>query len=495
MYKSIPFPQSGRRHPLAAVMALLLGLVMAAAAPASANERYAALVVDAKTGETLFARNADDLRFPASLTKMMTLYILFEEMEAGRMGVNTPLQVSANAAAQAPSKLGIPAGRTIRVDDAIKALAVKSANDIAVVIAENIEGSVDAFARRMTRTARAIGMDRTTFRNPHGLPNPQQTTTARDMATLGRALQDRFPRYFAYFGTRTFSYGKATYRNTNRLLGTVEGVEGIKTGYTRASGFNLVTSVQRGNRKIVAVVMGGQTGASRNAHMKELIATYLPGANPGKRTAPLLVADTSHISGAPLPRVRPGYTPAATLASAEIGRPAGEEAVGDAPVAIAAMASAAKPAARPAPEGADPIAARILAAQEVAQLAYAPAHERADDPIARLAELAQAKSHQPPRARQAVVAAPAEAAPASRSGWQIQIGAVPSREGADALLSKASSAAGDVVARLEPFTIAVDAGGTTLYRARFAGFDGKDDARKACTQLKRKSFDCLAVPN
>ncbi|MYZ46657.1 D-alanyl-D-alanine carboxypeptidase [Rhizobiales bacterium L72] len=480
-----------RRLPsIAFALAVVLSL-LSVAAPASAAERYAALVVDAKSGETLYERYADEPRYPASLTKMMTLYILFEEMSAGRVTLDTQFTVSKYAASMPPSKLGIPAGRTIRVEDAIKALCVKSANDIAVVVAENIEGSVEAFARRMNRTARAIGMSRTTFNNPNGLPDPTQKTTARDMARLGRALQDRFPRYFAFFSTRTFTWGRATYRNTNHLLGTVDGVEGIKTGYTRASGFNLVTSVKRGDRRIVAVVLGGATSASRNAHMKQLIADYLPDASRGKRTAPLLIADTGAISGTPLPRIRPGYEPPALLASAEIGRPAADEAMGDAVVAVAS----AVPNARPDGIGGDQIAARIMAAQEVAQLAYAPAVSSShDDPIARLAELAQSKAaHMQPRPRTAAEAA--SLAPSSRAGWQIQIAAVPSREDADALLEKVSGSARAIVRDREPFTMPVNAGGTTLYRVRFAGFEGKDEARAACRQLKRQSITCLAVPN
>ena len=173
--------------------------------------------------------------------------------------------------------------------DAILGLVTKSANDASTVIAENISGSEKRFAERMTRTARQLGMSKTTFRNPHGLPNSKQRTTARDMATLGRAIQERFPKYYGYFKTRSFKYRGRTYRNHNRLLGRVKGVDGIKTGYTRASGFNLTSSVKRNGRHIVAVVMGGRTGARRNAQMTRLISRYLPKASKGKRTAPLLV--------------------------------------------------------------------------------------------------------------------------------------------------------------------------------------------------------------
>ena len=263
---------------------LLVGLayyVLLTLATTQAAERHATIVIDGAIGTTLFAEHADEPRYPASLTKMMTLYVLFEELEAGRFALNDQFSVSARAAAQAPTKLGLQAGAAIRVEDAILALIVRSANDVAVVVAENVSGSVEAFAERMTRTAHVLGMTRSIFTNPNGLPDPRQKTTARDMATLGRALQDRFPGYYKLFATGRFEYAGARYRSTNRLLESVQGVDGIKTGFTRLSGFNLVTSVRRDGRHLIAVVMGGQTAASRDGRMRELIATYLPRAGRG----------------------------------------------------------------------------------------------------------------------------------------------------------------------------------------------------------------------
>jgi D-alanyl-D-alanine carboxypeptidase len=288
---------------IAIVATLALGL--AGQQAADANPRYAALVVDAKSGEILYEFDADEPRFPASLTKMMTLYILFEEIEAGRLSLESLLSVSAYAASIPPSKLGVAAGGALSVEDAILALAVKSANDVAVVVAENLEGSTAAFARRMTRTAQAIGMTETTFMNPHGLPDPAQTTTARDMAVLAMSLHDRFPELYEVFGTRSFRYGETVMRNTNGLLGQVEGMEGVKTGYTRASGFNLVSSVKRDGRHILAVVMGGRTSQTRNDHMRQLIEAHLPEATSEERRTPMLVADTSLVNATPLPRSRP----------------------------------------------------------------------------------------------------------------------------------------------------------------------------------------------
>src|SRR5215207_2749923 len=185
------------------------------------------------------------------------------------------MEVSEYASEQAPTKLGLKPGQTLRVEDAIKGLVTRSANDAAVVIAETIGGSESDFARLMTRKARALGMSKTTYRNASGLPNDEQLTTARDQATLGRAIQDRFPRYYRYFSTSVFAYRGQSIRNHNRLLGNVEGVDGIKTGYTRASGFNLVTSMRRGDRHVVAVVLGGTSGGARDARMRTLVEQHV----------------------------------------------------------------------------------------------------------------------------------------------------------------------------------------------------------------------------
>ncbi|MEM8853052.1 MAG: D-alanyl-D-alanine carboxypeptidase [Pseudomonadota bacterium] len=268
---------------------------------AKANPKYAAMVYDVNAGETLFSRHADAKRFPASLTKIMTLYIVFEEIEAGRLTPNTKMAVSKYAAARPPSKIGVKAGGTIRVKHAIKALVTKSANDVATVIAEHISGSEAKFARRMTRTARRLGMTSTTFRNPHGLPNAKQRTTARDMVRLGVAVQRDFPQHYGVFSTRVFKFGKRRFGNHNRLLGRVKGVDGIKTGYIRASGFNLVTSVKRDGRHLVAVVMGGRSGASRNKHMTTLVERWLPKATKGRA---LLLA-SARVGPAPIPSAKP----------------------------------------------------------------------------------------------------------------------------------------------------------------------------------------------
>jgi D-alanyl-D-alanine carboxypeptidase len=250
---------------------------------------YAAIVLDAGSGKVLHSDKADELRHPASLTKIMTLYLLFEKLDAGKIRLDSQLPVSEHASAQAPTKLGLRPGQTIEVEDAIRGLVTKSANDAAVAIAEAIGGSEHDFAELMTAKAHAIGMSHTVYRNASGLPNDEQVTTARDQAALGRAINDRFPRYYRYFATPTFTWQGETLRNHNHLLGRVEGMDGIKTGYTQASGFNLVASVRRNDRHIVSVVMGGTSAGARDARMRSLIEDYINAASPQKT----LVASTT----------------------------------------------------------------------------------------------------------------------------------------------------------------------------------------------------------
>jgi D-alanyl-D-alanine carboxypeptidase len=240
------------------------------------STKYAAIVIDGSNGSVLYQTAAEAPRIPASLTKMMTLYLLFEAMESGRITRTTLIPVSDYARSRPPTKIGFKRGDSVDVDTAILAVVTKSANDVAVAIAEYLGGTEDNFAAMMTTKARQIGMRSTTFRNASGLPDPGQMTTARDMALLGVALRKRFPQYYSYFSTQNFSYRGRTIRGHNDLIGGVEGVDGIKTGYTRASGYNVVTSVSRGNRKLVAVVMGGDSARSRNANMAALIERYMP---------------------------------------------------------------------------------------------------------------------------------------------------------------------------------------------------------------------------
>ena len=295
----------------------------------SYSPAFSQIIVDANSGATLTSSSPDASRHPASLTKIMTLYLLFERLDSGKIKLDSEMPVSRHASEQDPTKLGLLPGQTIRVEDAIKGLVTRSANDAAVVIAEALGGDEDDFAKMMTRKAHMLGMSKTTYRNASGLPDDEQVTTARDQATLGRAIQDRFPRYYRYFSTSSFTFRGHSIANHNHLLGTVEGVDGIKTGYTRSSGFNLVTSMRRGNRHLVGVVMGGHSGSSRDAIMRNLLAENLDKAST-KRT---VAAITEH-----------GPAPEVDVADAEDDAPTQPTPV----QAVAAPVSIAPAAQRPA---------------------------------------------------------------------------------------------------------------------------------------------------
>lgn len=233
--------------------------------------RYASIIVDTDNLDILHARQIDALRYPASLTKVMTLYLAFDALDAGQLRLDEKVKVSAVAARTPPVDIGLRAGQTISIDTLIQAIAVRSANDAAVVLAERLGGTEAAFAEQMTAKARSLGMTHTTFKTANGLPNPEQFTTARDMAKLANAVLVNHRRHYHYFGLKTFTYNGRTYRNTNRLLREREEVDGFKTGYTNDSGYNLIVSAHRNGRRLIAVVLGGATGASRNSHMSDLI--------------------------------------------------------------------------------------------------------------------------------------------------------------------------------------------------------------------------------
>jgi D-alanyl-D-alanine carboxypeptidase len=295
---------------------------------------YAAIVVDDNTDQTIYEVNADEPRHPASLTKIMALYMLFEQLEAGKLKLDTPLPVSAHAASQAPVKLGLKPGQTILVEDALKAMVTKSANDAAAVVAEAIGGGDEAEgARLMTAKARALGMSGTTYVNGSGLPAEEQITTARDQALLGLIIHNRFPNYYTYFSTLSFNYHGREMHNHNGLLGNVKGVDGIKTGYTEASGYNLVASVSRDDRHIVAVVLGGTSNGQRDNLMRKLIEEHILRASAQRTAAPItevaangapaanpIVPTAGAVAAAPAPVSIPG--PALASAHTTIALPA-----------------------------------------------------------------------------------------------------------------------------------------------------------------------------
>lgn len=426
-------------------------VVMAAATLPAHASRYAAIVIDANSGKTLFSADADSPRYPASLTKMMTLYMVFEAMKSGRIGKDTRVSFSAQASAKPPTKLGVKPGGSVTVEAAILALVTKSANDAAAALGEMIGGSEDNFARMMTARARRLGMGSTTFRNASGLPDDAQRTTARDMAILGIALREHFPQYYGYFSTRSFTFGKARMANHNKLLGRVNGVDGIKTGYIRASGFNLVTSVKTGGRSIVAVVMGGQSGPSRDAHMVDLIAQHLPKA--------------SRRDGAPL----------VALAAPEPGPKVVAAAPDQAPKAAAAMAlpkiDIPTPDARPARveeavASAAPAAVEVVAAQPPAPAA----EETGEGDIDTIST-----------------------GSTGARGWVVQIASSPSKQEAIGALERASARAGAILSGAEAFTVPFEKGGTVYHRARFGGFATKTAAWSTCAALKKKRIECYAA--
>ena len=340
----------------------------------SYSPAFSSIIVDGNSGATLAASNPDASRHPASLTKIMTLYLLFERLEAGQMKLDTEMQVSQHASEQDPTKLDLRPGQSIQVEDAIKGLVTRSANDAAVVIAEAIAGDESDFAKLMTRKARALGMTRTVYRNASGLPDDDQVTTARDQSTLGRAIQDRFPRYYRYFSTSAFNYHGHSIKNHNHLLGSVEGVDGIKTGYTRASGFNLVTSMRRGNRHLVGVVMGGRSGGSRDAIMRGLLAENLEKASTTRTAAAITERNTSD-ANADVAEAEAESRPTQTVqvqgavqvASAESAAPPVRSAAPVARPSIIAAATAAVPPAQAKAEPA-PLTSGVIQTQQIAAI-------------------------------------------------------------------------------------------------------------------------------
>jgi D-alanyl-D-alanine carboxypeptidase len=256
---------------LIAILAGLSLVVPAVADAAFLKPRYAAIVMDARTGEVLYANAADEARHPASITKVMTLFLAFDALVAGRLRLSDPITMSRHAASQRPSKLGLAPGRSISLDDAIHIITVKSANDVAVALGERIGGSEPAFAQMMTRKARALGMRNTTFTNATGLPDPGNVTTARDIAILSSALLKQHPSYYTYFGQQAFKYDSRSYTNHNRLLGKLTGLDGIKTGFTNDSGYTLAASAVRNGQRLITVVLGEPSIPARNRDVTALL--------------------------------------------------------------------------------------------------------------------------------------------------------------------------------------------------------------------------------
>ena len=456
------------------ILALAMSFVVADAASSMAA-RSSAIVVDAKTGKVLYSSDANGRRYPASLPKMMTLYLTFEAMAKGRISKNTPVPFSAKAAAEPPTKLGVKAGGAVSVETAILSMVTKSANDSATALGELLGGSESNFARMMTAKARQLGMDGTVFRNANGLPDPGQFTTAHDMAMLGIALREHYPQYYGYFSQRSFLYGRQRINGHNRLLGRIKGVDGIKTGYTRASGFNLVSSVSDGNRRLVAVVMGGTSGRSRDNQMAGLINAYMPrastrgggaliakagGDNPIKALAKVLLPKHD----APTPDDKPMVEDDA-VASNDDPTSADEQSADEQTVAAVE---------EPAP---------VVKTRKVKTVIVTA-------PKVETAQMVAAYAEPTPASPPAVDPVNTASVP---SGWAVQVASSPKQSEAQAFLDKTAKQAPKILASASGFTVAFDKDGETYYRARFGGFGSKDAAWNACNALKKKKITCYAV--
>ncbi|WDI31367.1 D-alanyl-D-alanine carboxypeptidase [Hyphococcus flavus] len=431
---------------------------------ASANSKYAAYVVHADSGDVLFDRYSTSRRYPASLTKMMTLYLLFEALEDGELALNSKIKVSARAAGQPPSKLGVSSGSSIDVETAIRSLVIKSANDIAVAVAEELAGSEWRFAQEMTAKARELSMYNTTFRNASGLPNRKMVTTARDMAVLGRRVAQDFPQYFHYFGEKSFTWDGRTYRTHNSLVKTFDGADGLKTGYTRRSGFNLVTSATRDGQRLIGVVLGGRSSRTRDAHMRDILDDAFGEIS----KKPTLIAALHRKK--PSPRLKP------TL-----------------------VAALAQKNTAPTVAGNEDLRAELMTAAAVIEGGDAPAPAMGSDGIGDL--IARADTDDFNEFERAKLASLYPADPGyigegdlesvMEFGWSIQIGAYSNKELAQKELEKAVRKVGLDFSTMAILPTPLE-NGKTLYRARVTKLS-EIDAATACETLKDKKVSCFVV--
>lgn len=456
----------------------------------------ASIMIDGNTGAVLEESNPDALRHPASLTKVMTLYLLFERLDSGQLTLDSRLTVSAHAAAQAPTKLGLKPGQTISVRSAIEGIVTRSANDAAVVIAENLGGSEQAFCKMMTEKARALGMSRTTYVNASGLPDDGQITTARDEARLALAIEARFPRYYKFFSTASFVFRGQTIRGHDHLLGTVPGVDGLKTGFTYSSGFNLLTSLHRDGHYMIGVVLGGRSAAERDAHMRALIEANIRLASTG-RTAPRIA------ERAPLPARQPGFgkvlkdfaaqtprvdpmptssaDPRVVVGSNDPMRPVVVKTVTYRAVTVRAPSMRPMPVLVPVGTPAAPARQpEMQIPQSTMPVETAPRVVASVGPMPTEPDRSEAANYVH------------QASQRAHNGWVIQIGAYGGEDEARQHLNEAQTKLHAMLAAADPFTERVQKGETTFYRARFAGFD-KSSAEAACRQLKRNDFACMAL--
>ena len=494
------------RHALRSSKAAVASLRLIAAwatltAPAAASPHYAAMAIDANTGAVLHNQAGDEPRYPASLTKMMTLYLTFELIEQGRLSYASTIKMTQEGADAAPSKLEIKPGTEMSVLDAMKALITKSANDVAIALAQHIAGTEENFARLMTKKAQEIGMTSTTFKNASGLPDPEQVTTARDMLTLALHLRDDFPRHYELFSTRVFTYDGDSHRNHNMLLSHYRGTDGIKTGYTRLSGFNLVASVNRDGKRVVAAVFGGRTARARDTAMEQLLNKALAKASTQVTRKPLLIARAPQPSRArhllpPAVAAAPAPPPATTEARSQ---PAAVAEMSAGPGRAITMAKVRPvllgPHSKPEPEQA--------AASDAAPRLVPAAGQTLGQPPSTLQAQAEALGAPPSRAAQPAITTGATSAPRAepktktaareaRGEFAIQIGAFNDSAEAERNMASARQRAGGILDSYAAIAVPAPKGSGQIYRARFKGFDATA-AASTCGQLKKLQIDCFVV--
>ncbi|MFZ1989792.1 MAG: D-alanyl-D-alanine carboxypeptidase family protein [Alphaproteobacteria bacterium] len=526
-----------------------LGLVfLAVSAPLAAgartsqsagSDRYAAYVMDVNSGRVLYSRNADSYRYPASLTKMMTLYLTFEAVTKGKLSMDDQLTVSAHAQNQAPSKLGLRAGDTISVKECVLALITKSANDAAVVLAERLGGSEPGFAELMTAKAHALGMSRTNYHNASGLPDLQQRTTAHDLALLGQSLIKDFPQYYGLFSTAKMAWNGRTILNHDHLLDSYEGTTGLKTGYTAMSGFNLATSVERKGYSLIGIVMGGRTAKARDDHMMQLLDMQfarLEGSPMLASRGPATAMLPTQLASASPPALNSGSSDYTDDDDQEDGQgdadddaapnqvPGTTSLASSTAVATAAVTTAAPIAAPKAQANPNqtqlpqvelasivPVARPRLGVKPAVEAAnFSPAGDPIGAAIAALTAKDNGKGKPPkPRPRDLQVASletlSGEGDTASdgenarvidwlgnNQHWGIQIGAFAAMQSAAARLNAAQALAPDQLKNATPAIISTKTGGSEIYKARFGPFEEKD-ARNACSILTSRGINCVAV--
>jgi D-alanyl-D-alanine carboxypeptidase len=475
-------------------------------------EKDAAVIEDGATGKVLYARNPDAIRYPASLTKMMTLYLMFEALEQGKMALDTPMIVSTHAAEQEPTKLYAPLGSSIPVETAIKALTVLSANDVAVVIAEALGGSEENFATMMTEKAHQLGMLHSNFHNASGLPDLQQLTTARDMALLGRHLAYDFPQYFRYFSVTGFNYNGRNYSTHDNLLAAFNGTDGIKTGYTQLSGFNLVTSAVRDNKHVIGVVMGGPTAAVRDREMMRLLSaafnvandnpTYLADADAPWKGGPgpggeLYKADPGedNLMVAALeakPKSKKGNQTVLAGLKTPKTAPIEEVVTGGSQTVAAAAEQTIVPIITPAVQSATMVpvlkSSNPIPKEHAPRIGPAPVLTASAAPVTNLAQ-GDSGSATPP-----AVFTPKVAEDSTVKRWAIQIGAFASEALAKAKLAAFAKRGADVIGQAEKLIVPFPSvNGRMMYRARFGMF-AESEARDICKQMVKRGQTCFAAP-